>query len=169
MPFVSSVGREANQSIESDAFNHAALRSDTYRAVGILGVCAVFILINVVSVIAIPQESHRYVAATTWWAALRLYEGILLIITMHAQWLRQQVSGWVWIVNTVIEFCALPTLILFGLTADKAYFGPWRALLSSSVLIYFLFIILSTLRLSPFLCVLCGLFLGRGLSAGVSF
>jgi serine phosphatase RsbU (regulator of sigma subunit) len=43
-----------------------------------------------------------------------------------------------------------------GGTSDKSHLGPYRALVSSVVLIYTLFIILSTLRLSPALCVIAG-------------
>jgi serine phosphatase RsbU (regulator of sigma subunit) len=85
-----------------------------------------------------------------------LYEGILLAITLHAQWARQRVRPWVWGFNIAVE-CLLPSLAILGLTADKAHIGPYRALLSSVVMVYFLFIILSTLRLSPALCVIAGL------------
>src|SRR5262249_43965670 len=76
--------------------------------------------------------------------------------TAQARWLGRHVRPWVWAVNTVIE-CLLPSVALLGLTGDRTHLGPYRALVSSSVLIYCLFIILSTLRLSPALCILSGL------------
>ena len=72
--------------------------------------------------------------------------------------------SWIWILNTIVE-CLLPSLGILGLTADKGYLGPYRALVSSSVGIYFLFIILSTLRLSPLLSIIAGSVCAAGYTA----
>ena len=54
--------------------------------------------------------------------------------------------------NAFIE-TSLPTLLLFNIAAST---GPTVALSSAAAYVYFLFIILSTLRLNPLLCVFTG-------------
>ena len=111
---------------------------------------------DIVGAIASPPDLHRYAVGAAWWAAFAIYEGILLAITSHAQWTGHPVRTWVWVANTIFE-CILPTVVLLALTGDKTWLGPYRALVTSSILVYCLFIILSTLRLSPILCVIAGL------------
>ena len=153
-PGVNTVGSGKNP-IQSEAFGRAMLQSDRYRALGILGIFSIFIVINIISAIVSPEDARRFVTSTTWWTALAVYELILLAITYHAQWQGRPIRTWVWILNAVIE-CVLPSIALIGLTADKHHMGPYRALFSSSLLLYPLFIILSTLRLNPLLCIVSG-------------
>jgi serine phosphatase RsbU (regulator of sigma subunit)/protein-S-isoprenylcysteine O-methyltransferase Ste14 len=164
VPFLSSVGPDSNPSIQSEAFDVASLGSERYRAIGLLCICAGFILIDIISAIADPANWHGFAVYTAYWFGLAVYEGILLAITLHAQECKQRVRPWVWNVSTAFE-CLLPTLALLGLTADKTHLGPYRALVSSTICVYFLFIILSTLRLSPLLCVISGLSSAAGYAA----
>jgi serine phosphatase RsbU (regulator of sigma subunit)/protein-S-isoprenylcysteine O-methyltransferase Ste14 len=156
LPGLSAIGSLAGQTIQSEAFNQAALRSDRYRATGLLCICGVFAAIAVISAIYSPGQTDFFVHAVVWWFFFAAYEGILLAVTAQAQWQGRRVRSWVWTVNTIVE-CLLPSVALIGLTADKEYLGPYRALVSSAAPIYFLFIILSTLRLSPALSMLAGL------------
>jgi serine phosphatase RsbU (regulator of sigma subunit)/protein-S-isoprenylcysteine O-methyltransferase Ste14 len=156
VPMLSSVGSAARQSIESEAFDKASLRSERFREIGLLCICAGFILLDVITAIVDPGNIRGYAQGMFYWCGLALYEGILLALTVHGQWTGLRVRSWVWAVSTAIE-CLLPSLAILGLTAAKAHYGPYRALLSSTVLVYCLFIILSTLRLSPALCVIAGI------------
>jgi PAS domain S-box-containing protein len=62
---------------------------------------------------------------------------------------------WAWPANAVIE-ASLPTMMLFVLTEGRVM-GPYRALSAPATHGYYIFIVLSTLRLRPGLCVLTGL------------
>jgi serine phosphatase RsbU (regulator of sigma subunit)/protein-S-isoprenylcysteine O-methyltransferase Ste14 len=155
LPWLSAVGSDDGQSIQSDAFDQAALRSDRYRTLGMLCICGVFIVIDIISGVFSSLDSAMFVHGIAYWLGLAVYEGILLSTTARAQWQGRQVRPWVWAFNAVVE-SLLPTVALLGLTA-ASYMGPYRALVSASAAIYFLLIILSTLRLSPGLCILSGL------------
>ncbi len=155
LPWLSAVGSDTGQSIHSDAFDQAALRSDRYRTIGMLCICGVFIVIDIISGVFSSPDWAMYIHGIAYWSGLAVYEGILFSITARAQWQGRQVRAWVWAFNAVVE-SLLPTVALLGLTAAP-YMGPYRALVSASAAIYFLLIILSTLRLSPGLCILSGL------------
>lgn len=154
----------ANEPIQSEAFQRAAQRSDQFRIIGMLCVCGTFIVLDVASMLADANTRKRYVIFMCWWGMLAAYELVFLIITSLARRRGRTTQKWLWVVNTVIE-CLLPSLALFGLTGDKSYLGPYRALVSSSVSIYFFFIILSTLRLSAALCLIAGLVCAAGYTA----
>jgi serine phosphatase RsbU (regulator of sigma subunit) len=65
-----------------------------------------------------------------------------------------------WAINVMVE-SQLPTLALLLLLASQ-WMTPYQVLVAPAVLIYFLLIILSTLRLSPSLTVLTGLMSALG-------
>src|SRR4030095_7806034 len=65
-----------------------------------------------------------------------------------------------WMINVLIE-SQLPTAALFLLLASQ-WLTPSQVLVAPAVMVYFLFIILSTLRLSPSLTVLNGLLSALG-------
>jgi serine phosphatase RsbU (regulator of sigma subunit)/protein-S-isoprenylcysteine O-methyltransferase Ste14 len=163
VPGVSALGSGVGQTIQSEAFNRAALKSDQYRAIGLLYICGALAIVGIISVVFSFQEVGMLGHLLAFWISLAAYEGILLAITRQAQWLGRYVRPWLWVVNTVIE-SLLPSLLLLGLTGS-ALVGPYHAMVSSSVLIYFLFIILSTLRLRPMLCVLAGVSSAVGYTA----
>jgi serine phosphatase RsbU (regulator of sigma subunit)/protein-S-isoprenylcysteine O-methyltransferase Ste14 len=157
LPWISASRSNAGLTIESEAFNQAALRSDRYRAIALLCICGVFAVFDSITALTSSgPASALYGHAVALAFCLATYEGILLALTAQAQWQGKHVRPWVWTANTVIE-SLLPTLGLLGLTADASYVGPYRALVSSPVMLYCLFIILSTLRLRPALCILSGL------------
>jgi serine phosphatase RsbU (regulator of sigma subunit)/protein-S-isoprenylcysteine O-methyltransferase Ste14 len=156
VPWTSVLGSHAGQSIQSDAFNQAALRSDRYRAIGLLWIFGVFGVIDIISAFVTSSDAAVFGHALAFWVSAAVYEGILLSVTARAQSHGRNVRPWVWGINSVIE-SLLPSVAILGLTEEWSYSGPYRALLSSAVLIYPLFIILSTLRLSPALCILSGL------------
>jgi len=154
----------ANEPIQSDAFQKAVLRSDKYRIIGMLCVCGAFAIMDVVMALASPDQTRRYLIYITWWGILAAYETAFLILANASQRRGRSIRPWIWAINTALE-CLLPSIAIMGLTMDKSYLGPYRALVSSSVGIYFFFIILSTLRLSPLLCIIAGTVCSAGYTA----
>jgi serine phosphatase RsbU (regulator of sigma subunit) len=148
--------------ISSTAFDRATLHSERYRIVGLLvvfGGVLVLLLLRAVF-LASPVE-----IALLPWALLILcgfvvYEAAILLRLLRKIKSGQDFSKWVWRVNVFVE-TLFPTTALFLLT-EVPFFGPYRALVAPAVLIYFLFIILSTLRLNPLLCWLTGIFSSAG-------
>jgi len=72
----------------------------------------------------------------------------------HIQRRRGSVPAWLIALGTTVE-ANLPTAGIVLLTVGPVV-GPFKALSSPVVLVYFLFIILSSLRLRPWTSVLCG-------------
>jgi serine phosphatase RsbU (regulator of sigma subunit) len=124
----------------------------------LLVACAFFILVNFTNALLHNDAIHwrRGAKFMSWWAIVASYEATMLWITIRAQRRNRPVRSWVWVVNILIE-CSFPTLALMGLSADKSFLGPYRALHSPAMLTYCMLIILSTLRLSPALSILSGI------------
>jgi serine phosphatase RsbU (regulator of sigma subunit) len=145
------------QPIDSIAFRHAELQSERLRIFGVQGVVAIFILVIVVRVFIIRTVS----AATAPWvwqltlaAAIVLYEAWMLRRVNVALKSGQHLPTGFWVLSTILE-TSIPAFAIVFLTTqniDPAY----RPLASPSVLIFFLFIILFTLRLNLWICLLSG-------------
>jgi serine phosphatase RsbU (regulator of sigma subunit) len=145
------------QPIDSIAFRHAELQSERLRIFGVLGVVAIFILVTVVRVFGARTVS----ASTTPWAwqlalaaAIVLYEiWMLRRVNVALKSGHGLLTGF-WVFSTILE-TSIPAFAIVFLTAqniDPAY----RPLASPSVLLFFLFIILFTLRLNLWICLLSG-------------
>lgn len=147
--------------IQSDAFQRAALRSERYRIVAFLVLFASLICIALTSGIVERAHANRFELYVAFWIFGAGYESLMLWLVRRTERAGRKIPAWRWVVNTIVE-CSLPTLALLGLTSDKSYVGPYLALVSPALIIYFLLIILSTLRLSPALCLLAGVVSGSG-------
>ncbi|MHC4520749.1 MAG: PP2C family protein-serine/threonine phosphatase, partial [Planctomycetota bacterium] len=88
-------------------------------------------------------------------AATIAYECLVLMIVNRALKRERSLPSWIWYVNTLIE-TMLPTAAILMIT-HSSFIGPYRALVAPAALLYFYFIILSTLELSPLLSALTGL------------
>jgi|GEM_PF-184361 len=147
----------AGQSIDSQAYGAAALRSEQFRIAGTL---LILVFLSLVAASrSVINPIHNDVQSLGVYLVVLLavggFETAMLALARRANRAGRRVPMWGWSLGTLIE-CSFPTLVILGLTAEKAYSGPYRALVSSPVLIYFLFIILSTMRLNPWLCILSG-------------
>jgi len=98
-------------------------------------------------------------------AVMTAYEAAWLRFVRRAIESDRVVSKATWTANIFLE-SLLPTIALF-LELYTSFIGPVRALTSPVVLVYFLFILLSTLHLDPWLSRLAGYFSSAGY-AGVS-
>jgi len=145
--------------LNSDAFHHATLKSESYRITGML--C----LLGALVIFAVAR------GVTTGQTLLVAFQSIVLalIIAHEALMLRsikralrddQEVAQEKWALNLFVE-SQIPTVALFLLLAT-GWLSPYQVLVAPAVLLYFLLIILSTLRLSPTLTLLTGLLSALG-------
>ena len=105
--------------------------------------------------------SLRLIAANVLIVLLAIgYEVFMLRYLKRAQTEGRDVPSFVWVVNVVIE-TQIPTLALVVLIRNPVM-SPFQVLVAPAILTYFLYIILSTLRLSPQLSVLSGVMSGLG-------
>lgn len=145
--------------IESEAFRRAALESESYRIQGLLGLLGALMLYTVARGLAAHQL--RLLSAGALLVALAFtYEVFMLSVVKEALRRERSVAPAVRALNVLIE-TQIPTLALFILIRSRLM-SPLQALVAPALLIYFLFIILSTLRLSPVLSLLTGLATASG-------
>jgi len=144
------------QTIASTAFTDAQLRSERLRVLGILGFLALIVAVAIVRVFLL-----RTVAPTSLWVAQLV---LIIAIAAFEFWMLRQVEAarreerglplWLWILSTILE-ATIPAFFLSFMnsnTIEPAY----RPLASPAVLVFFIFIILSTLRLTSWISYLTG-------------
>src|ERR1044072_3987178 len=149
----------SEDALQSQAFERATLQSESYRTVGMLS----FLGALVIFVVARGLATHNPKIA-----ALQI--GFLVIVIAHEIFMlraikkallaEKEMAADKWMLNVFLE-SQIPTVALFLLLS-----GPWlkphEVLVAPAVLIYFLLIILSTLRLSPILTTLTGVLSALG-------
>lgn len=145
--------------IESDAFYRATLNSEWYRIVGLLAVLGALIVYTVARGIIVDGFRLLWVQ-TAVLALVIAHEVRVLRAVKRALRHVKDVPPAIWAVNVLVE-SQLPTLALFLLLASH-WMTPYQVLVAPALLLYFLFIILSTLRLSPSLTFLTGLLSALG-------
>jgi serine phosphatase RsbU (regulator of sigma subunit) len=156
--------------ISSQAFNRALLSSERLRIVGLI--VALLLLAAVVVVVrghwwGTQAERELLPQILLLLLAFVAYEAVIFAVVLRMIRSERRPHAAVWIINLAIE-TAFPTAGLFMLTASPAM-GPYRALVAPAILIYFFFIILSTLRLSRSLSLLTGLFSALGYGAVIGY
>ena len=142
--------------IESDAFLQASLQSQRLR------IRTLLIAISALAVLAMLREFIQtsqaprgsIVSLYGVVAGLIGYEVLMLRLLSRSIGQGRDLPRWFWIFNVLIEV-SLPTVIIFMMTV-RGPFGPYQALVAPVAFAYFIFIALSTLRLSPALCVVTG-------------
>ena len=154
--------------IESPAFRRAALESERLRIQVLIAVLTAVILWVLARAVWWASETEKQLLPSLLLGGLifLVYEAVRWVFL--SRWLRAgcDAPGWFWLANLAVE-AAFPTWILFQLTGS-VFWGPYRALVAPAILLYFLFIILSTLRLDPGLSVLTGLLSAVGYGAVVA-
>ncbi len=140
--------------IKSRAFQQAALRSESYRIAGLL--CLLFGVLMFLLVRDLVAGRLRLLLAETLVLVIAAAnEAVMLVIVNRAIKQEREVSSAFWIINLLIE-SQLPTIALL-LLIESNIVSPYQALVAPALLLYFLFIILSTLRLRPSISFLTGL------------
>ena len=139
--------------LKSNAFRLAALKSESYRLVGLLWLLSAMLLF----VIARGAATEHYVFLAFQLVILLVviaHEGLMLRAVKAALRNEGEVSPEKWVLNVLIE-SQIPTVALFLLMAVP-WLTPYQVLVAPAVLLYFILIILSTLRLRPTLALLTG-------------
>jgi serine phosphatase RsbU (regulator of sigma subunit) len=143
-----------NMAIKSEAFQRATLKSETYRVTGLLILLSGLLAFAIVRGLSTGQ--YLLLALQTLvLAVIIVHEVIMLFSVLRALRDGNLVQPSRWVFNVVIE-SQIPTIGLFLLLASN-WQTPYQVMFAPVVLIYFLLIILSTLRLSPSLTLLSGL------------
>lgn len=141
---------------QSTTLRAAELRSERLRIFGVLGFVAVFVGVTIMRVFVIRTAS----SASPWiWslllaAAIAAYEGWTLRQVNAALKTGASVPAGFWVLSTIVE-TSIPAFALAFLTSPQIELA-YRPLASPAILVFFIFIILSTLRLSPWISSLSG-------------
>lgn len=142
--------------IKSAAFRQAALASERIRIYGVLTFIGIFVIVTVVRVFVVRTSS----AATPWvWqlgmaVAVTIYEaGVLRRVNLALKSGRTLPAGF-WTFSTILE-TSLPAFVIAFLASPQLE-PAYRPLASPALLVFFIFIILSTLRLNFWICILSG-------------
>src|SRR5215475_8234378 len=134
------------ESVEHRSFQRAVLKSESQRIVGILGIlCILFIGVFARNLAA--GQRRLLIVQTVALALAIAYESFASIVVKRALRSDRPVRPVFWFVNVIVE-SGIPTLGLFILVESQVV-NPKEALVAPAVFLYFIFIILSTLRLSP--------------------
>jgi PAS domain S-box-containing protein len=151
--------------IPSSSFRQATLQSERIRIIGLILVFAFILVVIVIRALfgGVPDEIRLLPRFTALLLASAAYEGVMLGLVRRAIKRGRDLPLWAWSINTCIEVL-IPTLALLLLT-ESPFMGPYRALAAPAIHGYYIFIILSTLRLRPSLCFLTGLASTLGFAA----
>ena len=145
--------------MKAGAFRRAALDSESYRITGLLCVLGAMLLYAVARGVAAGQ-SRLFLAQTLLVALAIAYEACVLVAVKRALRRGGDVPPALRALNVFIE-TQTPTLALFILIRS-GLMSPSHALVAPAMLVYFFFITLSALRLSPGLSFLTGLSAAAG-------
>lgn len=149
----------SDANLESKAFHHATLKSELYRTAGLLGLLGILLAYTIARALVFG-EFRLLLAQTVVLTIAIAHEAIMVRAIRRALKHDKDVSPAAWMLDVFVE-SQLPTVALFLLLASSQL-TPSQVLVAPAVMIYFLFIILSTLRLSPSLIVLTGLLSALG-------
>lgn len=140
--------------LQSRAFERASLKSESQRVVALLCILAALLIFVIVRGVA-----------TQSYLLLAVQAVLLLLIIAHETVMSRAIRAALrdddavrpelWVFNVFVE-SQLPTLALFVLLF-AGWMTPYQVLVAPAIAIYFLFITLSTLRLSPSLTLTTGL------------
>ncbi len=151
------------------SLQQATLKSERIRIIGLIVVlCFIEVVIAIRALFGGVQEQLDILPRfTALILASVAYEGLFLRLVSRAIKRGGDLPLWAWPANAVVE-ALIPTITLFLLTESK-FMGPYRALGAPATHGYYIFIILSTLRLQPGLCFLTGLASALGFAAVTAY
>ena len=141
--------------IQSKAFALATLRSEKIRVAGLIIVGFAVALILVIRAWVGSSDDRYWIYRNQLLLACFIgYEALMFYLVRHCSCCHCDVPSWLQHANVFVE-TSFPTIAILIMTASSAV-GPYRALSAPVILVYFFFIILSALRLTPDLCFLTG-------------
>jgi serine phosphatase RsbU (regulator of sigma subunit) len=145
--------------LQSKAFERAALKSESHRVVALLSVLAVTTFLVLLRGV-VRQNYVLLVAQTLVLGFIIAHELVMLRAIRTALRDDTDVMPELWGFNVLIE-SQIPTVALFILLLAQ-WMTPYHVLVAPAIVLYFLFITLSTLRLNPPLTVVTGLLSALG-------
>jgi len=145
--------------LESKALYRATLRSELYRATGLVALLGILFAYTIAREIAFG-EFRLLLAQTIVLGIAIAHQALMVKAIKRALNHGRDLPPAAWMLDVVVD-SQLPTAALFLLMAGH-WLTPAQVLVAPAVMLYFLFIILSTLRLSPSLSVLTGLLSALG-------
>ena len=149
----------SEDALKSEAFRRAALTSESYRSTGVLfllGALAIFVIARGIA----SGNSPLVILQFLFLGLVIAHELIMLRAIRTALRGDGEVARDKWVLNVFLE-SQIPTIALLLLLGGP-WLTPYQVLVAPALLIYFLLIILSTLRLDPTLTVLSGLLSALG-------
>lgn len=149
----------AAHALQSRAFERASLKSESYRVIALLCV----LVGSLIFVVARGIATQNYVllfAQALVLAFVIAHEAVMLRAIRGAIRDDEDVLPELWVFNVLIE-SQLPTVALFVLLLTR-WMTPYQVLVAPPIVLYFLFITLSTLRLRPSLTLVTGLLSALG-------
>lgn len=142
--------------IASAAFRDAQLRSERLRVFGIVIFVIIFLLIAIVRVFVVRTVARS--AFPVWDLALPagiiLYELWMLRRINRALHEGRSLASWFWVLSTILE-TSIPAVVIAFLSSREIE-AAYRPVATPALLGFFIFIILSTLRLTNWICYLSG-------------
>src|SRR5215217_7257528 len=144
--------------LQSRAFERASLKSEYQRVWALLGVLIALLVFVILRGLA--TQSYLLLAAQALTLVLVIAHETVMLRAIKAALRDETVKPELWVFNVFVE-SQLPTLALFLLLL-AGWMTPYQVLVAPAVAIYFLFITLSTLRLSPSLTLTTGLLSALG-------
>ena len=141
---------------QSPAFRRALLRSERLRILILLCVLAALMILRVIRTVIAwsPENVSSLVWLGLFAAGLVLLELFFLRAVKKAVHNDGQISHSVWLLNILVEIF-IPGMLIFFINNTKEMPAE-RVLTHPAFALYFVLIILSTLRLSPRTSLLCG-------------
>jgi serine phosphatase RsbU (regulator of sigma subunit) len=148
--------------IESVAFCQAQLRSERIRITAILAALAALALFILLRLAWLRKGAGflDLIVLAAFFAVALAYERFMLQKVNRALQTGMDPGFSTWLLNVLVE-TLFPTAGL-SIAIVQGFMSPYLALVAPAVLVYFIFIILSTLRLQPLLSVLTGTFSAAG-------
>ncbi|HSE32828.1 MAG TPA: PP2C family protein-serine/threonine phosphatase [Pyrinomonadaceae bacterium] len=145
--------------LKSEAFQRAALKSESYRSFGLLILLAVLAVFVVARGVALGEYAILAMQLVLLGVVIT-HEALMLRAIKRAIRDGREIGPEKWVLNVFVE-SQIPTVGLFVLLSGS-FLTAQQVLVAPIVLLYFLLIILSTLRLNPTLTVLTGLLSALG-------
>jgi PAS domain S-box-containing protein len=151
------------------SLQQATLKSERIRIIGLILVLGFIELVVAIRGLfgGVPGQLDFLPRFTALVLASVAYESLMLGMVSRAIKRGSDLPVWAWSANAGIE-TLIPTITLVLLT-ETSFMGPYRALGAPATHGYYIFIILSTLRLRPSLCFLTGLASALGFAAVVAY
>jgi len=142
--------------LESVTFHQAQLQSERLRIVGVLSFVAVFVAVTSARYVVVHTASERrhWAWDLALAAAVVAYETWLLRRVSLALKTGLSLPSRFWVLSTILE-TSIPALGIAFLSSAQIQ-PVYRPIATPSVLVFFIFIVLSTLRLNSWICWLCG-------------